>query len=53
LNRQFEFFTRHLQPWYGAFCDALALAPQAVFYRRVGALTRAYLDIESEAFSFD
>lgn len=53
LNRQFEFFTRHLQPWYGALCDALAVAPQAEFYKRVGALTRAYFDIESEAFSFD
>ena len=53
LNRQFEFFTRHLQPWYGAFCDALAGVPQAEFYQRVGALTRAYFDIESEAFSFD
>lgn len=53
LNRQFEFFTRHLQPWYGALCDALAVAPQAEFYKRVGALTRAYFDIEREAFSFD
>lgn len=53
LNRQYEFFTRHLQPWYSKCCDALAVAPQAVFYGYVGALTRAYFDIESEAFSFD
>jgi TorA maturation chaperone TorD len=53
LNRQYEFFTRHLQPWYSKLCDALAAAPQAVFYGYVGALTRAYFDIESEAFSFD
>lgn len=53
LHRQFEFFTRHLQPWYGAFCAALAVAPQAEFYKRVGALTRVYFDIEREAFSFD
>lgn len=53
LFRQYEFFTRHLQPWYGALCDALAATPQAEFYKRVGALTRAYFDIETEAFSFD
>jgi TorA maturation chaperone TorD len=52
LLRQYEFFARHLQPWYGALCDALA-APPADFYARVGALTRAYFDIESEAFSMD
>jgi len=51
LLRQHEFFVRHLQPWYGALCDALAAAPQADFYARVGALTRAYFDIEREAFS--
>lgn len=53
LVRQYEFFTRHLQPWYGALCAALAAAPPAAFYQRVGALARAYCDIESEAFSFD
>jgi len=53
LLRQYEFFARHLQPWYGALCAALAATPQAEFYKRVGALTLAYFDIESEAFSFD
>lgn len=52
LARQHEFFARHLQPWYGALCDALAVQQEG-FYARVGALTRAFLDIESEAFSFD
>lgn len=52
LARQREFFVRHLQPWYGTLCDALQ-ATNADFYARVGGLTRAFLDIESAAFSFD
>lgn len=53
LERQHQFFTRHLQPWYARLADALAAAPQARFYVRVGALMRAFFDIESEAFAME
>lgn len=53
LARQRRFFSRHLQPWYGRFVEVLTLAPQARFYARVGALARAFFDIESEAFAME
>ncbi len=53
LARQRAFFARHLQPWYARLADALAASPQASFYARVGALARAFFDVESEAFAMD
>jgi len=53
LARQRAFFVRHLQPWYARLADALAASPQASFYARVGALARAFFDVESEAFAMD
>jgi len=53
LARQRAFFVRHLQPWYGRLADALEASPQAHFYARVGALARAFFDIESEAFRME
>lgn len=53
LARQRRFFIRHLQPWYARLAEALAAAPQARFYARVGALMRAFFDIESEAFAME
>lgn len=53
LARQRQFFARHLQPWYGALADALMSAPQALLYARIGALMRAFFDIESEAFAME
>jgi len=53
LARQRVFFAHHLQPWYGRLAEALAAAPQANFYVRVGALARAFFDIESEAFEME
>jgi TorA maturation chaperone TorD len=43
---QRAFFARHLEPWYGQLCGAVAAAPDADFYRRVAALARSFLDIE-------
>lgn len=51
--RQREFFLKHLQPWYGGLCAAIAQVPQADFYGRVGAFARAFLDLESEAFQIE
>lgn len=53
LARQQVFFARHLQPWYARLADALEASPNAHFYARVGALLRAFLDIETEAFAMD
>jgi len=50
LARQQLFFTRHLAPWFEAFCDALSNAPEARFYPRTAALVRAFFAIERLAF---
>jgi TorA maturation chaperone TorD len=42
-------FERHLSPWIGRFFDDLEEATSADFYRAVGALGRAFIDIETEA----
>ncbi|HRP23771.1 MAG TPA: molecular chaperone TorD family protein [Thauera sp.] len=50
LQRQRAFFERHIAPWYAHLAQALAQAPGADFYAKVGALLRAFMDIEREAF---
>lgn len=50
LLRQQRFFGRHIAPWYADFAAALAKAPGAGFYAKVGALLLAFMDIEREAF---
>lgn len=44
--RQIGFFARHLKSWLPAFFRDLRLNPTADFYRTVGALGEAFLDIE-------
>ncbi len=44
-------FEKHLAPWIGRFFDDLKRAKSAEFYRAVGALGRAFIDIEAEAFA--
>lgn len=46
-----EFFERHLAPWIGRLFADLEQARGAEFYRRVGALGRTFVAIESEAFT--
>lgn len=50
LARQRQFFGRHLAPWCAQFAGALAAAPGADFYARVGGLLAAFMDIERQAF---
>ena len=50
LERQRRFFGRHLAPWYAQFAGALAAAPGADFYAKVGGLLAAFMDIERQAF---
>jgi TorA maturation chaperone TorD len=42
---------RHLSPWIGRFFADLEQAQAADFYRHVGALGRAFVNIETEAFA--
>jgi TorA maturation chaperone TorD len=46
-----ELFERHLSPWMGQFFADLEHAKAADFYRHVGALGRAFMNIETEAFA--
>lgn len=51
IEEQRRFFEAHLAPWAGRFFSDLEIADSAVFYRPVGALGRAFIDIEVKAFS--
>lgn len=42
-------FEKHVAPWLGRFFTDLSQAETAKFYRHVGALGRAFIDIETEA----
>lgn len=50
LTRQREFFSRHLQPWAGLLCDAIAASPRAGFYRNLAAFTQAFISVEAQGF---
>ena len=47
------FFQRHLAPWAGRFFADLERARAAHVYRAVGALGRAFVEIEAAAFAMD
>ncbi len=50
LDRQKEFFNRHIAPWAGHFFTDLEGAKGSVFYTPVGTVGRLFIDIEREAF---
>lgn len=52
-HAQDRFFTTHIQPWYGALCEALDAAAGANFYRRVSQYARSFLDVEAAALTID
>lgn len=45
-------FDKHMSPWIGRFFADLEGAEAARFYKNVGALGRAFMDIEMAAFAF-
>jgi TorA maturation chaperone TorD len=49
-EEQKAFFDRFLYRGAIAFCDAVSASPKAGFYRLVARFTRAFLDLENEAF---
>jgi TorA maturation chaperone TorD len=46
-----QFFEKHLKPWLGRLFADMEQAESADFYRRVGAVGRVFVDIETEAFA--
>src|SRR5262249_16924655 len=50
LEQQRRFFRAQLQPWVEALCDAVDAQPSAQVWRTVAALTRAFAQIETQAF---
>ena len=50
LTQQQKFFSSHLQPWVLLMCDDLQAHPKARFYLALGALTRAFMGVETQGF---
>ncbi len=50
LRHQQAFFARHLQPWVDELCAAIEAHPQARFYAALAGLTRAFFQVEAQAF---
>ncbi len=50
LAGQKDFFSTHIAPWAGHFFADLEAAKGSVFYAPVGAIGRAFMEIEREAF---
>ncbi len=50
LSTQKNFFSAHIAPWAGHFFADLEAAKGSVFYAPVGAIGRAFIEIEREAF---
>jgi TorA maturation chaperone TorD len=50
-EEQKAFFERFIYRGAGSFCDAVSASSKSVFYRPVARFTRAFLELEKEAFS--
>jgi TorA maturation chaperone TorD len=50
LEQQRRFYRAHLQPWVERLCDAVEAHPTAVTWRAVAAFTRAFVQVETQAF---
>lgn len=50
IETQRQFFNRHIAPWAVHFFNDLEGAKSSVFYAPVGALGRAFMEVEIEAF---
>ena len=46
-----QIFEKHLAPWLGRLFADMERAESADFYRRVGAVGRLFVEIETEAFA--
>lgn len=52
-DMQAHFFARHIEPWADRFFADLEKAKAGQFYRAVGGLGRAFIEIEAEAFAME
>jgi TorA maturation chaperone TorD len=50
LEQQRRFFRTHLQPWVEKLCDAVEAHPGAATWRAVASFTRAFMQVETQAF---
>ena len=50
LTRQVEFFTRHVQTWLPAMCEAVMQHPKARFYRALAGFTQSFFSVEAQGF---
>jgi TorA maturation chaperone TorD len=51
LEQQRRLFRAHIQPWVGTLlCDAVEQHPKAQVYAALARFTRAYLEVEAQAF---
>lgn len=50
LTNERVFFNDHIRPWYEDLCAAIEDIPELRLYHSVAALTREFLDIESQSF---
>jgi TorA maturation chaperone TorD len=50
LEQQRRFFRAHVQPWAEKLADAVEAQPRAALWREVAALTRAFVQVETQAF---
>lgn len=48
--QQRRYFQRDLQPWVGQLCDAVDAHPRAVVWRALSGFTRAFMQVEAQAF---
>ena len=50
LERQRQIFRTHVQTWVGQMCDAVEQHPRARLYAALAAFTRAFVQVETQAF---
>ncbi len=50
LEQQRRFFRAHVQTWVEPMLDAVDAQPQALLWREVAALTRAFVQVEAQGF---
>lgn len=50
LESQRRIFRAHLQPWVAEFCEVVERHPKARLYAALAALTRAFVEVETQAF---
>ena len=50
LTQQQALFAKHIQPWLPALCEQVSQHPKARFYAALAGFTRAFADVETQAF---